>query len=140
MTIDQKLHDHVLAWVDQHPGAECNEKTGKPELVAKFQRHYGSKMTDTAIKAQIGYLVSKYRPSIMPQRTNAGLSAPNMGDPTGRAPSEKKKSNSVKNPVNNLVNNPIYREKSRMKKENRSDPFKMGQVRALKSRTRPWSS
>jgi hypothetical protein len=73
MTIDQKLHDHVLAWVDRHPGAECNTKTGKPELVAKFQRHYGSTMTDTAIKAQIGRLLLKHRPSIMPQRTNAGL-------------------------------------------------------------------
>jgi hypothetical protein len=129
MTIDQKMHDHVLAWVAQNPGKGCSKNTGKSGLVAKFKRHYGSTMTDKAISDQIGLLVRKHRPSIHPQKTSRGLAAPNVGGPTSKAPSEVKKSNSKHNPKrdpkynlkynlkHNLVNGPIYREKSRIKKE-----------------------
>jgi hypothetical protein len=115
MAIDQKLQERIKTWITKHPGEQCDVTNGKPELVAEFQRHYGSSKTTKAIDTQIKDLLRKHRGSICPQRTRAGLSVRNVGDPTSHAPSEMKKSNNKNNPKNG----PVYRKRAKEAKQTR---------------------
>jgi hypothetical protein len=101
MTIPSVFKELVETWISEHPGKGCTKKTGKRELVAKFRSHYGPEVPEETITKQIKHLLAQQRPSVQPQKTNPGLSPPNVGGPTAHAPSEKKKTNSKNNKRNN---------------------------------------
>jgi hypothetical protein len=82
----------------------CCKNTGKPALLGLFMLLQEGK-SEEYCAIQISNALSRNLPARIPQKTNTGLVAPEIGAATAANPERMK----IANAINNPINNPIYR-------------------------------